>query len=125
MSALVDTSVLIDHLRGHRGAACLLQTERKAGVLHASEITRLEVLAGMRTTEEDRTRSLLAVFHWHPVDREVAEEAGTLGRRWLPSHSGVDGADLAIAATAILIGARLLTMNVRHFPMFTDLQAPY
>jgi predicted nucleic acid-binding protein len=125
VTALVDTSILIDYLRGHEAAAALLEQERAAEVLHASEITRLEVLAGMRPTEESETRSLLSTFVWHPVDAEVAEEAGALGRRWLPSHNAVDGADLAIAATTILVGARLLTRNVRHFPMFADLVAPY
>lgn len=125
MSALVDTSVLIDHLRGHQAAADLLDEERRANRLHASEITRLEVLAGMRPAEEEDTLALLSTLVWHPVDRSVAEEAGALGRRWLPSHHTVDGADLAIAATALLLRARLLTVNVRHFPMFPDLQAPY
>ncbi len=125
MSALVDTSVLIDYLRGHRDAAKILEQERAAAPLHASEMTRLELLAGMRPTEEQGTRSLLSVLVWHPVDDDVAEEAGTLGRRWLPSHRNIDGADLAIAATAIRTGSRLLTRNVRHFPMFKDLSAPY
>lgn len=125
MTALVDTSVLIDYLRGHSGAAELLERERAAAPLHASEITRLEVLAGMRADEERATRSLLSSLIWHPVDADVAEEAGALGRRWLPSHRGIDGADLAIAATAIRTGSRLLSRNVRHFPMFEDLQTPY
>lgn len=125
MTALVDTSILVDHLRGKRSAAELLEAERKAGSLHASEITRLEVLAGMRPKEEERTRLLLSTLIWHEVDSAVAEEAGALGRRWLPSHGGLDGADLAIAATAILIGARLLTVNIRHFPMFPKLRTPY
>jgi predicted nucleic acid-binding protein len=125
MTALVDTSVLIDYLRGHEGAAELLEQERAAAPLHASEITRLEILAGMRPAEQDGTRSLLSTLSWHPVDSDVAEEAGALGRQWLPSHHTIDGADLAIAATAIRCGARLLTRNVRHFPMFADLQAPY
>lgn len=125
MSVLVDTSVLVDYLRGHKGAAGLLEQERADAPLHASEITRLEILARMRTPEEDGTRSLLSTLVWHPVDAEVAEEAGSLGRRWLPSHHAIDSADLAIAATAIRTGSRLLTRNVRHFPMFTDLHAPY
>ena len=125
MSALVDTSVLIDYLRGHAGAGDLLERERAADVLHASEITRIEILAGMRPTEADGTRALLSTLVWHPVDDEIAEEAGALGRQWLPSHHTIDSADLAIAATAVRTDARLLTRNVRHFPMFSDLQAPY
>ncbi len=125
MTALVDTSVLVDYLRGHQDAAENLEQERAVAPLHASEITRLEILAGMRPTEEDATRSLLAALVWHPLDADVAEEAGALGRQWLSSHHTIDGADLAIAATTIRIGARLLTLNVRRFPMFTDLRAPY
>jgi hypothetical protein len=125
VSTLVDTSILIDYLRGHAGAGDLLERERAADVLHASEITRIEILAGMRPAEEDGTRSLLSTLVWHPVDNEIAEQAGALGRQWLPSHHTIDSADLAIAATAVRTNARLLTRNVRHFPMFTDLQAPY
>jgi predicted nucleic acid-binding protein len=125
VSALVDTSVLIDYLRGHPGAAEVLEGERARAPLHASEITRLEVLAGMRPAEEEGTRSLLSTLVWHPVDAGVAEEAGALGRQWLPSHHTIDGADLAIAATAIRSGSRLLTRNVRHFPMFGELRSPY
>ncbi|MHB8505594.1 MAG: PIN domain-containing protein [Acidimicrobiales bacterium] len=125
MTVLVDTSVLIDYLRGHEQAAAVLERERVAGPLQASEITRLEVLAGMRADEEDATRSLLSALAWHPVDADVAEDAGALGRRWLPSHPTIDGADLAIAATALRCGSRLLTRDVRHFPMFPDLRPPY
>ena len=125
MTTLVDTSVLIDYLRGHEGAGELLERERLAGALCASEITRLEVLAGMRSTEEEQTRLLLSTLDWHPVDQEVAEAAGALGRHWLPSHDTIDGADLAIAATVLATGSDLLTCNVRHFPMFPDLRRPY
>lgn len=125
MSALVDTSVLIDYLRGHERAAAALERERETAPLHASEITRLEVLAGMRPSEEQATRSLLSGLRWHPLDADVAEQAGSLGRRWLSSHHTIDGADLAIAATVVRTGSRLLTRNVRHFPMFPGLEAPY
>lgn len=125
MTAFVDTSVLVDYLRGHQPAAVVLENHRASGPLHASEITRLEVLAGMRATEESATRSLLSTLIWHPVDAEIAEEAGALGRQWLPSHHTIDSADLAIAATAQLTGLPLLTKNVRHFPMFPNLRPPY
>lgn len=125
MSVLVDTSVLIDVLRGDAAAAVVLRDARMAGPLHASEVTRLEVLAGMRAAEESETRALLAVLGWHPVDAKVAEVAGELGRRWLPGNRGIDSADLAIAATALLLDVPLLTRNVTHFPMFEGISAPY
>ncbi len=125
MTSLVDTSVLIDYLRGHEPAANLIERARTTGPLHASEITRIEILAGMRRGEEEPTKSLLASLAWHEVDAAVAERAGALGREWLPSHQGIDSADLAIAATAILNRAELLTLNVRHFPMFPGLRRPY
>ena len=125
MTAVIDTSILIDVLRGELQAAATLRRVRENGPLHASEVTRLEVLAGMRPREEKPTRALLAAMTWHPLDEHVADLAGELGRRWLPSNRGMDAADLAIAATALALGARLLTRNVKHYPMFSGLSAPY
>lgn len=122
---MVDTSIMIDVLRGEQAAIDVLRTARAQGPLRASEITRLEVLAGMRAPEETATRALLDAFVWHVVDSDIAEIAGRLGRQWLPSHRGIDSADLAIAATAVAFDAPLLTRNVKHFPMFSGLTAPY
>jgi predicted nucleic acid-binding protein len=125
MTVLVDTSVLIDVLRGMPAAAAVLREALAPGRPQASEITRLEVLAGMRPGEEPPTRALLDVLDWYPVDDGIAELAGELGRAWLPGNRGIDAADLAIAATAMRADARLLTRNVKHFPMFPGLAAPY
>ncbi|OMH23592.1 hypothetical protein BKD30_11835 [Tersicoccus phoenicis] len=125
MTVVVDTSVLVDVLRGESAAASVLRKARESGHLHASEVTRLEVLAGMRAREEDATRALFGAFVWHPVDERIAEIAGELGRRWLPGNRGIDSADLAIAATTIALDARVFTRNIKHFPMFGELSAPY
>jgi predicted nucleic acid-binding protein len=125
MTVVVDTSVLIDVLRGRPEATQVLREARIAGPIHASEVTRLEVLAGMRPAEETATREFFGAFVWHPLDESIAEIAGELGRRWLPAHSGIDAADLIIAATAVALDAELLTLNVKHFPMFSGLTAPF
>lgn len=122
--ALIGTSVLVDQLRGRPEAAAALAAERQQGKLHASEITRLEVMAGMRSAEETRTRRLLDRLVRHPLDAEIAEQAGALARRWRPSHQGIDAADLAIAATAMVHGLRPVTLDVKRFPMFAGLTAP-
>lgn len=125
MTVLVDSSIIIDALRGVPAAVGLIRARRVDGPLHASEISRLEVLAGMRPNEERVTRGLLEVFTWHPLDGEIADLAGELGRRWLPGNPGIDAADLAIAATGIALDAELITRNVKHFPMFDGLRSPY
>lgn len=125
MTTVVDTSVLIDVLRGDPAAAAVLREARRAGLVHASEVTRLEVLAGMRPGEEVATRALLGIVEWSPLGENLAELAGELGRRWLPGSRGIDPADLAIAATTVALDAQLLTRNVKHFPMFAGLAAPY
>lgn len=122
---VIDTSVLIDVLRGSEIARSVVRERRRQGLLHSSQICAVEVLAGMRPREEPATRRLLGSLRLHPVDGAIAERAGALGRRWLPSHSGIDAADLVVAATALTLHLGLLTVNVRHFPMFEGLGAPY
>jgi predicted nucleic acid-binding protein len=124
--ALVDTSILIDHLRGVQAARDLLtDAVAQQRPLVGSVLTRVEVLAGMRTKEEAKTRALLGVLRWVPVDAGLAEAAGVLARRYLRSHPGVDTVDYVIAATVSAEKADLWTLNVKHFPMLPGLRPPY
>ncbi len=126
MSVVVDTSVLIDHLRGRAEARDALRSLVGTGeVLSGSVLTRAEVVAGMRPVEEPTTLALLDVIEWIPVSAEVADAAGRLAQQFLRSHPGVDTADCVIAATAMSVGARLWTRDVTRFPMFPELTAPY
>lgn len=126
MTLLVDTSVLIDHLRGNDEARRALASAAANGErLTCSVVTKVEVLAGMRPAEEPRTRLLLDAVEWLPVDDAIAEQAGLLANRYLRSHPGVDPVDYVIAATAYQHDALLWTRNLKHFPMFPELASPY
>lgn len=125
MISVIDTSVLIDHTRAVPEARAALLAAAAEGELHSSEIVRAELLILIRDAERESIQPLLDVIIWHPVDRQVSELAGELGRRWLPAFTGIDAADFLIAATTLLLGARLLTRNVKHFPMIDGLVAPY
>jgi predicted nucleic acid-binding protein len=126
MTVVVDTSVLIDHLRGdERARASLRRAVRDGERLVSSVLTRVEVMAGMRPDESDRTMHLLSSLDWVEVDESLAERAGWLANRFLGSHPGVDPVDYVIAATTERLEANLWTRNVRHFPMFPGLQPPY
>jgi predicted nucleic acid-binding protein len=124
---VLDTSVLIDHLRGRpRAATELIPAALARGdELWSSYIVRAELLAGMRATEEAATRDLMRLISWVEVDEALAEAAGALGRQYLASHPGIEVADLLVAALALHLDAHLRTTNVKHYPMFADLARPY
>lgn len=118
-----DTTVLIDFLRGRPEAQRYVRGI--GGAPRCSEVTRVEVLRGVRSAERSRTSRLFGALEWIPVDAVIAGRAGELGRRYRSSHPGISISDLIIAATAVELGAQLATSNVRHFPMFPKLRAAY
>ncbi|MEO8511787.1 MAG: type II toxin-antitoxin system VapC family toxin [Chloroflexota bacterium] len=119
---VLDTTVLIDLLRGHAPARTYLTSLAETAV--CSEITRVELLRGVRTSERTGAERLMRALRWIGLDEEIARRAGTLGRTWRRSHA-LATPDLVIAATAQELGAQLATSNVRHFPMFDGLEPPY
>jgi predicted nucleic acid-binding protein len=123
----IDTTILIDHLRGFRPAEDLLtRLVGEDAEFISSVIVRLEVLAGMTRGEETETDALLKLVEWQPIAETECDAAGALGRQYLPANSGIDSADLLIAEVARRHGAELLTTNVKHFrDMFPGLTAPY
>lgn len=123
---LLDTSVAVDHLRGVISAVELLTRHVEEGqTLVASELIRFELLAGVRPSEIDALEHFFSSLLWLTVNEDITRIAGALARKHRKAHSGIDDVDYLIAATAIVADADLLTTNVRHFPMFEGLGAPY
>ena len=85
-------------------------------------LSRVEVLTGMRPSEERETRRPFESLEWIAVD---ADHAGELANRYIRSPPGIDPVDYVIAATANRLDAQLWTHNLKHFPMFPGLQPPY
>lgn len=123
MSVLLDTSIVIDLLRGALPALDYARNLPETPT--CSEITRVEVVRGLRSGERRATERLLGAVRWVPVDEAIARRAGEVGRRYRRSHRGLATADLIIAATALELDLALATLNVRHFPMLPGLAAPY
>jgi predicted nucleic acid-binding protein len=123
VSVVFDTSILIDVLRGEPAALSYVRSLSEVPI--CSEVTRIEVARGLRTGERSTAERLFRTLRWLAVDEPIARRAGELGRRWNRHRPGIALADLVIAATTEQVDAELATANVRHFPMFTHLRAPY
>lgn len=126
MKLLLDTSVLVDHLRNDsRATGLLLEANQRGDDLWAVVLTRAELVRGMRPSEAARTHQLMDSLNWLDVTSDLADQAGELSRTYRSSHGGIDLVEFTIAAAAETLQAQLMTRNVKHFPMFPDLQPPY
>jgi predicted nucleic acid-binding protein len=123
---LIDSDVLIAHLRGEPAARdWMLEARRTTGPLATSVVSVVEVAGGMRSQERREVGRLFASLRTFPVDERIAWRASELMRTYRRSHMGIGLGDYLVAATADIEGCELATLNVRHFPMFSDLDSPF
>ena len=59
------------------------------------------------------------------VRRYRAPVAAALMRRYRRSNPGIGLGDYLVAATALVEGLELATLNVRHFPMIEGITPPF
>jgi predicted nucleic acid-binding protein len=111
---LVDTDVLIWHLRGYAQATRRLD---ELGALTLSAVSYLEVLQGMRNkTELVAVKKMLErrAARLLPITEAITHRAAALMESLTLSH-GLQMGDALIAATALDHGLPVLTANVKHF----------
>lgn len=125
MAVIVDTTVLVDYLRGRPQAIGTLAPLIIRGGVFCSRVTRVELAIGMRAHQAEQASSLYTWLDTIEADAEIGTQAEAFANTWGSSHSGIDVADYLIAATAEVRGLTLVTTNVRHFPMIEGLVAPY
>jgi predicted nucleic acid-binding protein len=117
-ASLLDTTVLIDALRG-RPAADRVRQLRAAGddVPYVSAINVEEIVRGLRDGEEAQVARLVDGLRLAPIARAEAERAGRWRRQFAARGVTLSQADCLIAAAALGVGARLITGNPKDFPM--------
>lgn len=115
---LLDTTVLIDLLRGRTGASRRLWALREVGDQpYACAVNVEEIVRGLRQHEEEAARSLFGGLRIVPFDAREGWHAGTWRRRFAARGQTLTQADCLVAAAALSIGGRLATGNPRDFPM--------
>ncbi|MDH7485995.1 MAG: type II toxin-antitoxin system VapC family toxin [Anaerolineae bacterium] len=114
---LLDTNVLILHLRKRPQITALLTRWGEEGALYISVVTRTEILAGMHPHEEERTMELLDSLTNLAVDKAIADHAGRLIYQYARQGIQLSFPDALISATALHHDLTLSTTNPKHFPM--------
>ncbi len=119
MPVVLDTTVLIDLLRGRNEAAARLGALHGAGEsLFTTVVNVEEIHRGLRSTRERRAADRLLVgLRLAPLGRAEGARAGEWRRAHADRGVTLSQSDCLIAAGAAGVGARLATGNPKHFPM--------
>ena len=122
---MLDSTVLIDALRG-RPAAQRLRTLRRTGVEPwACVISVEEIWRGLRPGEEPGARRLFNGLRIAPLGVAEGFRAGAWRREFASRGVTLHQADCLIAAATVGIGATLATANVADYPMARLLLMPW
>jgi predicted nucleic acid-binding protein len=118
VSILLDTTVLIDVLRGRRRAVERLIALRQHGdVPFTTPISVEEIHRGLRDTERAAAIRLFDGLRIAPIGRAEGVQAGDWRRDHAAAGTTLAQADCLIAAMAVALGVPLATGNPKDFPM--------
>ena len=113
---LVDTSIIVDHLRKKNKRKSQLYRIIDTYNLFVSSISIYELFAG--AIDEQKRRDIydfLELVDILPFTREAAERAGEIYLSLRDKNKLIDFRDIFIGATALTNNLPLLTLNVSHF----------
>jgi predicted nucleic acid-binding protein len=114
---LLDTDVLIWHLRGDEPTEELLKELEQEQPLGCSALSVFEVWSGVRAEEEEATHQFLSVLYKVPADGAIAFKAAEYWRKFRRRGITLGQADALIAATAYVSDLTLITYSRDHYPM--------
>ncbi len=116
---LVETSVIVDYLRGKQEAVDLI--DELEGHLASSFVCLAELYEGVyrvknKTHVEKAVRQFFASMETvFGLDIRIAKDFGRLRAKLKSSGKLIEDMDLVIAATCLSYNATLITFNKKHF----------
>ncbi len=115
---LLDTTVLVAHLRGDEEVAgFILDLISRGHLVCVSCVTVAEIERGIRPKERKATATLLDRLAFVATTKEAAVRAGRYQAEFEKRGWTIHLADALIAGTARAHGAVLVTESIADFPM--------
>ena len=117
MLVLLDTTILIDCLRGRPVTDRVLALGESGDIPCTTAINVEEIVRGLRPAEEKAAAKLFRGLFALPLGEEEGLRAGRWRRDFARRGVTLSQADCLIAAAAASASATLATGNPRDFPM--------
>ena len=114
---LLDSTVLIDALRGRQAGARLVGLRRVGVEPWVCAISVEEIWRGLLDGEDAKARRLINALRLAPLGVAEGARAGGWRRQFASRGVTLHQADCLIASAAVGVGAALATANVANFPM--------
>jgi len=114
---LLDSDVIIWHLRGRKEVTEMLRELQRFGVPACSALSVIEVQLGVKKGEEEKTDRFLGSLRVFDVNRKIANRAALLIRGYKAKGVKIEVPDAVIAGTCILNELVLVTYNTKHYPI--------
>ena len=121
MKLVIDTSILIDYLRGGVRWENLLNKLEKDDEIYLPTIVVFELFSGGSTSDpktSERINDFIKYFQKIELTERIARRAGELFR---DVSKNLGAPDYIIAASALEMNARLVTLNKKHFEQIPSL----
>lgn len=113
---MVDSTILIDYFRKtDKAKSRLISHFQNYDRLYISSITEFEVVNGATPTHLAFWNGMLTRFTILDFDSKGARQAADIVGQLKRKRKTIDKPDLFIAATALVHGLTLDTLNVKHF----------
>lgn len=113
---LIDTSVIIDHLRKRDKQKSVLFNIADSFDLFVSSLTVFELFAGATDeTKKKDIENIISTAEVIPFSTAIAKEAGVIYISLKKESRIIEIRDIFIAATAAIFNLPIVTLNRKHF----------
>ena len=125
-SYLVDSSVIIDYLRGKEAAVILLDNIK--GELFSSYVCLSELYEGVYRVENSKdlakivTKFFGSLSDVYGIDENIARKFGEIRAYLKKKGSVIEDLDILLAATCLVYDLTLITFNRKHFSRIPNLR---